>query len=724
MNNNIQKRILLFIIFVSFIIISSYCYALSETEPPNNKPSILSFKLAPRVTFPIGKSVTYYKFGGGIVLSGEYKLPSRRLFTLNGQFNYDFVPIKANTSLSILSLGFGGGINYLITPKLNAKGSVISGIYYGFFNDKSSSVSAIDPYVSACTGIYYLVFPSLSFNAEGTYLSFFGLNYNSIVVSIGVTYHIGGSKKLKSEKEAKPSVLEPLQRKTIDEEPQKLEIKKVEFGNIFPVLFKYYDNHPIGKVVLRNTGNEPITDIKVNLFVKQYMDNPKECEVPVVLKSGEEKEVELFALFTNKVLEITEGTKVSISLTFEYSTGGKIYKSEKIETVRLYDRNAITWADNRRAAAFITAKDPTVLTFSKNTTGIVKKEGINALNENLRKAIALHEALSLYGINYIVDPKTPYSVFSRNRNAVDFLQFPRQTLKYKAGDCDDLSILYCALLESVGIETAFITVPGHIFMAFSANISPQEARKVFSHSDELIFRNGRVWVPLEVTKTNEDFLDAWETGAREWRESGVKKEANFYPVHEAWEVYEPVGLLGEELTIDLPAINKVAKLYEKELTALIDRELYPKIANMQKEVAENEGDIKTINNLGVLYAKYGLLEKAEHEFRYALEKDKEYIPAIVNIGNIHYLKKEIDTALQYYEQAYKIQPSNPTVLLNVAKAEHELENYGYAQKAYNKLKTLDPALAMKFSYLGLRGDVSDRGFEARNLMEAVIWLEN
>ena len=48
-----------------------------------------------------------------------------------------------------------------------------------------------------------------------------------------------------------------------------------------------------------------------------------------------------------------------------------------------------------------------------------------------------------------------------DKNAVDFLQFPRQTLVYGAGDCDDISILYNSLLESVGIRTAFITIPGH-----------------------------------------------------------------------------------------------------------------------------------------------------------------------------------------------------------------------------------------------------------------------
>jgi hypothetical protein len=58
----------------------------------------------------------------------------------------------------------------------------------------------------------------------------------------------------------------------------------------------------------------------------------------------------------------------------------------------------------------------------------------------------------------VVDPVTPYKKFSQNLS-VDFLQFPNQTLEYKARDCDDLSMLYNALLESVGIKTAFITIP-------------------------------------------------------------------------------------------------------------------------------------------------------------------------------------------------------------------------------------------------------------------------
>lgn len=130
--------------------------------------------------------------------------------------------------------------------------------------------------------------------------------------------------------------------------------------------------------------------------------------------------------------------------------------------------------------------------------------------------MALHETLTLYGLNYVIDPTTPYKEFSKKRQEIDFLQFPKQSLDYRAGDCDDLSILNCALLGSVGIETAFITIPGHIFMAFSIDMTPDEARKRFLRADELIFREDKTWIPVEITEIGGGFLKAWQRGAKQW----------------------------------------------------------------------------------------------------------------------------------------------------------------------------------------------------------------
>ena len=175
-------------------------------------------------------------------------------------------------------------------------------------------------------------------------------------------------------------------------------------------------------------------------------------------------------------------------------------------TIQMYDRNAMTWDDNRKVASFVTAKDPVVLRFAKNIAGETRNSGSNAINTNFRIGMGLFQALDLYGINYVVDPKTPYEDFSKNKYSLDYLQFPSQTLTYKAGDCDDLSILYTALLKSVGIEAAFITIPGHIYAAVSLNMDPEEAKHTFNSSNDLIFRNENTWLPVEITMIHEGFL--------------------------------------------------------------------------------------------------------------------------------------------------------------------------------------------------------------------------
>jgi hypothetical protein len=287
-----------------------------------------------------------------------------------------------------------------------------------------------------------------------------------------------------------------------------LEVASVAFSDIFPVLRTYYDTHPVGTAVLRNTGSETVTDLSVRFYVERYMDNPKKCDGPTSLRGGEPAQIELYALFTDEILAVTEATKVSYKLSYEYTLKGKRETGEYTESMRVYDRNAITWDDSRRVAAFVTARDPAVLQFSKNVMSWTKGKASPALNANLCTAMALHEALRLSGMTYVVDPKTPFATFSASSGAVDFLQFPRHTLIYKAGDCDDLSILYAALLESVGIETAFVTIPGHIFVAFSLGIPAAEARKTFLKADELIYGEGSSWVPVEVTMTQSPFLDA------------------------------------------------------------------------------------------------------------------------------------------------------------------------------------------------------------------------
>ena len=335
----------------------------------------------------------------------------------------------------------------------------------------------------------------------------------------------------------------------------------------------------------------------------------------------------------------------------------------------------------------------------------------------------IQEALSLYGMSYVIDPKTPYREFSEKKTEVDFLQFPRQTFQYRAGDCDDLSILYSSLLESVGIETAFITVPGHIFIAYLVDMTPDEARKSFLRAEDLIFRNDKTWIPVEVTEIEGGFLKAWQIGAKEWREAVAREQEGFYPIHESWKLYEPVGLPGAGFDITVPPKENILNGYLQEVITFIDREIYPKLAKIQAEIKKTGGSPKSINILGILYAKYELHDRAEREFQKVLEKDKNYVPALVNLGNIYYLNGDMKKAKAYYERAYQKKPDNSVVLLCVARVNHEMENYGIANEAYGKLKTLNPGLAQQFAYLDLRGEDATRAAEIGKIKEVVVWEE-
>jgi len=337
--------------------------------------------------------------------------------------------------------------------------------------------------------------------------------------------------------------------------------------------------------------------------------------------------------------------------------------------------------------------------------------------------MALHETLTLYGMSYVIDPTTPYSDLSTQKDIVDFLQFPRETLEYKAGDCDDLSILYCALLESIGIESAFVTVPGHIFIAFALKLNPNEARQAFSRSDELIFKEEKVWVPLEITELEEGFRTAWQIGAKEWIENNSREQTGFFPIHEAWMSYEPVGLPGTGKELELPEQELIIAEFNDQVSRFIDREIYSKVAQLQGDIQRHQDNYKYINRLGVLYARYGLNDRAIDEFEKVLEL-RAYVPTLLNMGNIYYIDKAMEDALIYYERAEGEAPDNPRVILSIARVNHELENYGSVRRSYERLRTLDPELATRFAYLDLRGEEASRAAELSAVKDVVLWEED
>ena len=321
--------------------------------------------------------------------------------------------------------------------------------------------------------------------------------------------------------------------------------------------------------------------------------------------------------------------------------------------------------------------------------------------------MGIYEALRLFGMNYIRDPSTPYDVLSEDELAIDYLQFPRQTLQYKAGDCDDLSILYSSLLEAAGIETAFITVPGHIYVAFALKTIPEEIRKAFSNPEDLIYLHGKAWLPVEVTLLDQGFLKSWETGLSLWTK--YEEQRGFFPVHTAWEIYKPVGFASRSSDLDLPDSHLFADEFSRELERFIQRELQPRVDKLMLELAGSNRKERVYNKIGVLYARFGLYDRAEIEFKKGTALFS--YSSLVNLGNIYFLREDYEMARDTFLQALETRPQSSVSLLGLAKSEHELNHFDQAEKYYQKLIEIKPIWGGEFAYLSSNQSSETRASE-------------
>lgn len=691
-------RVIKFLVFAGFLLI----FGISFLSAQNS----LNMTVSPYYSMPISDSslVYQYGFGGGIGIESSVGLPN---LNWTGIFQYTNVALQAGAgNLNLILLG--GGLSY--TPfrfgNFSSALFINAGPYMGLYKQNNPLVNPFFQSGVSFTAVLgnnfklsaIPVYNNLIAKRDGKLQSF----YSSIDFSIRASFAPGFS----SSGTRRP----------------KLKIEQSDFYQIFPVIYKFYDKHPIGSVILRNGEKSKIKDVQVGFFVPQYMESPRIIAVIDEMKPGEEVTVPITALFSNDILKITEKDSVQALVSAEYSIGSAVIEAKRNDSLKIYDRNSINWDDTKKAAAFVSAKDPTILKFSRNVTSEIAKKGSTVVNQNLTDAIALFEALREYGIAYKIDPDSSYAELSKNETATDYLQFPVQTLDYQTGDCDDMSILYSSLLEAVSIESAFITTPGHIYIGFALGLNKAQARHIFSNTENIIFKDDLAWIPVEVTALKDGFLKAWNLGAREWREAEQQGQAGFFPIRQAWAVYEPTWFGSEENTAvvkRIPDPRTVVDAYTKSMNQFTQMQISPLVAKLETQIKKRTSP-RLINRLGTIYATYGMYDKAKQEFSRAAKSN--YVPALVNLGNISYVNGKYQDALKLYQKAYKYNPDSTPVLLAVARAQFELEKYPEAQDYYKQAELLDPEAASKFAYIGGGSNVTGRAADANERKE-VLWAD-
>jgi tetratricopeptide (TPR) repeat protein len=626
-----------------------------ESDPPLELFSVGYGLMAMGDMTLYGLASPYIELGGAGVPYNN--APYNMTFLqLGGGLSFFYYPIPR----LMLRAGGGGGISYLSAPR----------------TDLSEALKGLAPYWKAKAEAGYRFSPTFSLLAEVGYSSIVGTDapvYKGL--SLGLTANLG---------------LDKLggQTSTLSTSVDKQEA-------VFPIIYYKSEKTPIGSLKLTNGESAEIRDVRVSFSAGAYTSRDADCGSVEVLRRGKSVELPLYAIFNDKVLGFSELTKIQGEVRVEYKILNADKQSRSAVTVTFNNRNAATWTDDRVVGAFVSPQDPAMLEFSKYIAGLVRVRSRPELDKNFQYGMGLYEGFRVYGVAWTADPNVSYVDARRNVSRLAYIQYPYQSLSYKSGDSDSLAIMMAEALESVAIPAAVVPLPEEMLVAFPLDMPAAKARSTFASPDDLIYRGEKAWVPLSVSLMRDGFLRAWKGGSELWRRHSADNP-KFIEIEDAWKEYLPVSLTDIDFKPIKPSEESVNLAFDNAVGRFVTAEVGPKVKRLMAGI-QGEPTGRQLNNLGILYAQYGLYQEAKAQFEKAV--GKEYSPALVNYANVCFLLKDYETAASSFQKAFDLQPDNKATILGLARARYELDDFAAADELYAKIKAMDPALAEQYAYL-------------------------
>jgi transglutaminase-like putative cysteine protease len=293
-----------------------------------------------------------------------------------------------------------------------------------------------------------------------------------------------------------------------------IKVTDSEIKDLFSSMYKSYKDLSVGYIKLKNNARQNLT-LDIDFFIKGYMDSATSRRV--IIRSGREQLFPLYAVFNQSILQIEEDKPLQAEITYTYTYNKKKIVKKITQSFTMYEKNAFTWTDKKQIAVFVTPNDPVIADFTRQIIQLYKGETSGMLPPNFEKAMQIFNALGTYGITYVRDPNSPYTQAVQNQDIVDNIQYPSETLRLKTGDCDDSTVLYCSMLESIGIQTAIIDMPGHVLMMFNTGVKAAEASRISTDPDDYYLKGDEVWIFIETTMFKNGFFKAWKEGMLEFK---------------------------------------------------------------------------------------------------------------------------------------------------------------------------------------------------------------
>ncbi len=477
--------------------------------------------------------------------------------------------------------------------------------------------------------------------------------------------------------------------------PQLL-LSDLNLQKLFSAAYKKYQDQPIGSVKLKNASASDYNNLKLTFEIKEFMDFPTSIDIATI-KGNEIQQIPIKATFNNKILEVDEDTGVQVEVKLVYSQDGQKDEISLTQPMTIYGKNAIIWGDPAMVGSFVTPKDDTLRNYVRQVANAFEPDP-GPLNDKLVAAMAFFSSLTAAGTSYIIDPNTPFTDLRDDQ--IDYVQFPRETLHLKSGDCDDLSVLLTAGLENLGINTALIEIPGHLFMMFDTGIDASDAGLISQDSSLLAFRDGRVWIPLEATMINTSFIEAWAEGANKYQAALAANELNIIDLDQAWQEYKPVTLRKASYSIEMPEKKRTESLVEQARNELLIKSIDRLVLPYKTMVANDPANIKARLQVAILYARYGLYKDAEIAFEALDELAPNNSAVKTNQGNLYFLQQAYDKAIENYSRAAELDSDDGGIWINLSMAQYKAGDLKQAKISYERAIQLNAGLKKEYDAFG------------------------
>lgn len=476
-----------------------------------------------------------------------------------------------------------------------------------------------------------------------------------------------------------------------DRSGPQLQLVNLNLQQVFSAAYKNYIDEPIGRVTIRNVAGTDFGNLRLSFEIKEYMDFPWSTNI-AQLGANSEQSVDIFATFNNRILQVDEDTGVQVEVKLSFLRDGQPDSINLTQAMTLYGKNAMVWSEPQMVASFVTPKDDALRDVVRPVSSELLPQA-GPLNQQLLQAMTWFDALGAMGLRYVADPNLPYS--SLRKDQVDYVQFPRETLRLKSGDCDDLSVLYSAGLENLGIETAMLEVPGHLLMMFNTGLEADVANLVSRNPERLAIVDGQVWIPVETTMVSTNFREAWAEGARKFQLALQQGNLGVIRLRQAWQEYRPVTLRQAEFQLAPPnpilAKQRIESDRQALLKSAIESLVLPYRSMMQSDPQNLQAQIQIV----ILYSRYGLFAEAEPLFARMLQTHPDNATVLTNYGNWQYMQQRYAEAAASYAKAASLEPKDMGIVLNQAMSAYQLQKTGDARRWFEQVQATDPELAAK-----------------------------